>query len=225
MTKKLVLKVTYFKLLFFFNLAIFPQEEVKKVEIVSTDNQIVELFDKLGDKEIKLDITDLIIFPAFEFTYEKIQDPYSSFGLGLFLNLSDHNSSNRNWSDVVTITPFYRFYFFNKKDYGGAGFFAEIFSKFSFAKQDVLYYDDNPDLSFEEMYINVEENFFDIAPGASIGQKWLNRKGWTFEVSVGVGRFLLNNDDEDIPDGSGRLMSSSRPQAAFRGGFTIGKRF
>ena len=75
------------------------------------------------------------------------------------------------------------------------------------------------------MYNNVEENFFDIAPGASIGQKWLNRKGWTFEVSVGVGRFLLNNDDEDIPDGSGRLMSSSRPQAAFRGGFTIGKRF
>tara|TARA_B100001093_G_scaffold16567_1_gene15083 strand:- start:9285 stop:9959 length:675 start_codon:yes stop_codon:yes gene_type:complete len=224
MTKKFVLNVFYFKLLLLFNLAIFSQEEVKKVEIVSTDNQIVELFDKLGDKEIKLDITDLIIFPAFEFTFEKIQDPYSSIGLGLFLNLSDHNSSNRNWSDVVTITPFYRFYFFNKKDYGGAGFFAEIFSKFSFAKQDVLYY--NPDLSFEEMYNTEEENFFDIAPGASIGQKWLNRKGWTFEVSVGFGRFLLNNYDEDIPvDGSGREISSSRPQAAFRGGFTIGKRF
>ena len=224
MTKQFVLKVSYFKLLFLFNLAIFSQEEVKKVEIVSTDNQIVELFDKLGHKEIKLDITDLIIFPAFEFTYEKIHDPYSSIGLGLFLNLSDHNSSNRNWSDVVTITPFYRFYFFNKKDYGGAGFFAEIFSKFSFAKQDVLYYD--PNLSFEEMYKTVEENFFDIAPGASIGQKWLNKKGWTFEVSVGFGRFLLNNDDEDTPaDGSGRVMSSSRPQAAFRGGFTIGKRF
>ena len=224
MTKKFVLKVSHFKLLLLFNLAIFSQEEVKKVEIVSTDNQIVELFDKLGDKEIKLDITDLIIFPAFEFTFEKIQDPYSSIGLGLFLNLSDHNSSNRNWSDVVTITPFYRFYFFNKKDYGGAGFFAEIFSKFSFAKQDVLYY--NPDLSFEEMYNTEEENFFDIAPGASIGQKWLNRKGWTFEVSVGFGRFLLNNDDEDTPvDGYGRVMSSSRPQAAFRGGFTIGKRF
>ena len=224
MTKQFVLKVSYFKLLFLFNLAIFSQEEVKKVEIVSTDNQIVELFDKLGHKEIKLDITDLIIFPAFEFTFEKIQDPYSSIGLGLFLNLSDHNSSNRNWSDVVTITPFYRFYFFNKKDYGGAGFFAEIFSKFSFAKQDVLYYD--PDLSFEEMYKTVEENFFDIAPGASIGQKWLNKKGWTFEVSIGFGRFLLNNDDEDTPaDGSGRVMSSSRPQAAFRGGFTIGKRF
>ena len=224
MTKKFVLKVSHFKLLLLFNLAIFSQEEVKKVEIVSTDNQIVELFDKLGDKEIKLDITDLIIFPAFEFTFEKIQDPYSSIGLGLFLNLSDHNSSNRNWSDVVTITPFYRFYFFNKKDYGGAGFFAEIFSKFSFAKQDVLYY--NPDLSSEEMYNTEEENFFDIAPGASIGQKWLNRKGWTFEVSVGFGRFLLNNDDEDTPvDGSGRVVSSSRPQAAFRGGFTIGKRF
>jgi len=224
MTKKFVLKVSHFKLLLLFNLAIFSQEEVKKVEIVSTDNQIVELFDKLGDKEIKLDITDLIIFPAFELTFEKIQDPYSSIGLGLFLNLSDHNSSNRNWSDVVTITPFYRFYFFNKKDYGGAGFFAEIFSKFSFAKQDVLYY--NPDLSFEEMYNTEEENFFDIAPGASIGQKWLNRKGWTFEVSVGFGRFLLNNDDEDMPvDGSGRVISSSRPQAAFRGGFTIGKRF
>ena len=58
----------------------------------------------------------------------------------------------------------------------------------------------------------VEENFFDIAPGAAIGQKWINKKGWTFEISGGVGRFLLNKDE-------------IRPEFLLRGGFSIGKRF
>ncbi|GIR10616.1 MAG: hypothetical protein CM15mP22_0360 [Gammaproteobacteria bacterium] len=46
------------------------------------------------------------------------------------------------------MTPYYRFYFFNKRDYGGAGFFAEIFSKFSSMRYDVEYYNynSNPDL-------------------------------------------------------------------------------
>ena len=68
-----------------------------------------------------------------------------------------------------------------------------------------------------------EENFFDIAPGASIGQKWINKKGWTFEISAGVGRFLLNKDE--YSEELGRAVESRRPEALLRGGFSIGKRF
>ena len=70
---------------------------------------------------------------------------------------------------------------------------------------------------------NVEENFFDIAPGAAIGQKWVNKKGWTFEITGGVGRFLLNKDENN--EEIGRAVESSRPEALLRGGFSIGKRF
>ena len=199
-------------------------QEVQKVEVLKNDNQINELFDELGANELKLDLIDMIALPAFDITYERIKDPYSSFGASIFLNLSDNDSGNTNWTDKVSITPFYRFYFFNKRDYGGAGFFAEIFTKFSFGKHDVEYYNYNPDqinpgIDYWEV---VEENFFDIAPGAGIGQKWLNKKGWTFEINLGVGRFLLNKDETST---IGQEITSLRPKAAFKGGFSIGKRF
>ena len=199
-------------------------QEVQKVEVLKNDNQINELFDELGANELKLDLIDMIALPAFDITYERIKDPYSSFGASLFLNVSDNDSGNTNWTDKVSITPFYRFYFFNKRDYGGAGFFAEIFTKFSFGKHDVEYYNYNtdqinPGIDYWEI---VEEDFFDIAPGAGIGQKWLNKKGWTFEINLGVGRFLLNKDETST---IGQEITSLRPQAALKGGFSIGKRF
>ena len=143
----------------------------------------------------------------------------------MFINAGDNDSASRNWTDKFSLTPFYRFYFFNKRDYGGAGFFAEIFTKFSSGKHDVDYYNSNPDPNNPgiDYWETVEENFFDIAPGAAIGQKWVNKKGWTFEITGGVGRFLLNKDDNS--DELGRAVESSRPEALLRGGFSIGKRF
>ena len=195
-------------------------QTVQKVEIVKNDNQITDLFEELGQNELKLDLIDLLGFPAFDINYERILDPYSSFGLGIFLIIND--STSRNWTDKLTLSPFYRFYFFNKRDYGGAGFFAEIFTKFSSGKHDVEYQNFGDNSGSD--YIRIEEeNFFDIAPGAAIGQKWVNKKGWTFEITGGVGRFLLNKDEND--SSTGQEIFSNRPEAVLRGGFSIGKRF
>ena len=97
-------------------------QEVQKVEIIKTDDQISNLFDQLGSNEIKLDLIDIIAYPAFDITYEKIKNPYNSFGASLFINFS--SEQNSDWVDKFSLTPYYRFYFFNKKDYGGAGFFC-----------------------------------------------------------------------------------------------------
>ena len=130
-----------------------------------------------------------------------------------------------SWTDKFSLTPFYRFYFFNKKDFGGSGFFSEIFSKFGFGKHDVEYYNynpnnDGPGIDYWEV---VEEDYFDIALGAAIGNKWINKKGWTFEISFGVGRFLLNSTKEN--SSIGRDVNSLKPEAVIRGGLSIGKRF
>ena len=200
-------------------------QTVQKVEVVKNDNQITDLFEELGSNEFKVDLLDLLASTSFDITYERIKDPYSSFGASMYINLTDDNSS-ANWVDQFSLTPFYRFYFFNKKDYGGAGFFAEIFSKFSSMKYDVEYYNYNPDpnqpgIDYWEI---MEETGFSIALGAGIGQKWINKKGWTFEINFGVGRFLTNDSENDdyIP---GRSVTSYRPEAAIKGGFSIGKRF
>ena len=211
-------------LILLFSICISSQE-VQQVEVLKNDNQITDLFDELGQNELKLDLADMLGFPAFDINYERIKDPYSSFGVSLFLNVSNNDSASTNWTDKFTLSPFYRFYFFNKKDYGGAGFFAEIFTKFSFGKNDVEYYNFNPDPNNPgiDYWETIEENFFDIAPGAGIGQKWLNKKGWTFEINVGVGRYLLNKDFNT--DSSGQEVNYLRPVAAFKGGLFIGKRF
>lgn len=191
-------------------------QEVQKVEIIKTDDQISNLFDQLGTNEIKLDLIDLIAYPAFDITYEKIKNPYNSIGASLFINFS--SEQNSDWVDKFSLTPYYRFYFFNKKDYGGAGFFAEVFSKFSSGRTEYnIYYEDQPSgfSRWESEIINQ----FDIALGASIGQKWVNKMGWTFEVNFGVGRFITNNQNEDY---NGYY---SRPEATVKGGLSIGKRF
>jgi len=104
-------------------------------------------------------------------------------------------------------------------------FFSEIFSKFSFEKHDVEYYNyntdnDSPGIDYWEV---VEEDYFDIALGAAIGNKWVNKKGWTFEISFGVGRFLLNTTEENST--IGKDVNSLKPEAVIRGGLSIGKRF
>ena len=65
---------------------------------------------------------------------------------------------------------------------------------------------------------------WDIAPGVGFGRKWVNRKGWTFEYMLGFGRYLFaNSRNDDITDvGS---VSDYRPEATFKGGISIGKRF
>ena len=84
-------------------------QEVQKVEIIKTDDQISNLFDQLGTNEIKLDLIDIIAYPAFDITYEKIKNPYNSFGASLFINFS--SEQNSDWVDKFSLTPYYRFYF------------------------------------------------------------------------------------------------------------------
>ena len=213
MHKLKIMKKVFLLLIAFSNFLI--AQEVQKVEIVRTDDQISNLFDELGTNEIKLDLIDIIAYPAFNITYEKIKNPYNSFGASIFINFS--GEVNADWVDNFSLTPFYRFYFFNKKDYGGAGFFAEVFSKFSSGKSEyTIYYEDQPPGLPRWESDTISQ--FDIALGASIGQKWVNKMGWTFEINFGVGRFITNNQTDDY-------NGYYRPEATIRGGLSIGKRF
>ena len=130
-------KLTLFFFLCYFN--IYGQNTIEEVRVIKDDKQIDALFDKIGSNELKLDILDILSQPALQITYEKINDPYSSFGADIFLNFNDTNASG-SWSDKLALTPFYRFYFFDKRDFGGSGFFTEVFSKFSFGESYVEYY-------------------------------------------------------------------------------------
>ena len=198
-------------------------QDVQQVEVIKNDKQVEELFDQLGDSEIKLDVIDLLSQPALNIGYEKINDSYSSYGADIFLNFNDNNAS-RSWSEKFSLNPFYRFYFLNKTDFGGEGYFAEIFIKFSNIEynRETYYYDPMPN---EPYTINEEIKVWDIAPGFGVGRKWVNKKGWTFEYMVGVGRFLFTDNGNDDCTNCGYDVYDNRAEATFKGGISIGKRF
>jgi len=212
-----------------FTIVSYSQNDVQNVRVIKDDSQVTELVNILGKNEIKLDVIDLLFQPALSLSYERISDSYSSFGGDIFINFNNNNSSV-SWSDRFSISPFYRFYFLNKKDFGGAGFFVELFSKFSFGQETVEYaygiYNSEPPQPYYEF---VDENYFDIGLGVGIGRKWINKKGITFEIMFGIGRYLLDEvggvDDEAIPFGVDDVFRNHRPEVTVKGGISIGKRF
>ena len=197
-------------------------QDVQQVEVLKNDKQVTDLFDKIGDSEIKLDVIDFLTQPALNIGYEIINDSYSSYGAEVFLNFNDNNTS-RSLSEKFSLNPFYRFYFLNKTDFGGEGYFAEVFIKFANIKydRDTYFYNPMPN----EPYSTTEEiKAWDIAPGVGVGRKWVNKKGWTFEYMLGFGRYLFASSQNDNPD-SNYEVENYRPEATFKGGISIGKRF
>ena len=192
------MKKTLLILFFLVPLYIISQE-VQKVEVVKSDTQIENLNELLGQNEIKVDFLDFILFPALTLGYEKNRNSSTAYGATMFINFDTELGSE--WNDKFAITPYYRFYFLESQDYGGYGVFAEIFTKFSSAKT--------------ENYSDAKsESYTDISPGLAVGRKWINRKGFTFELMFGVGRNLLY--DEDV---------NGMNTATIRSGVSIGKRF
>jgi hypothetical protein len=190
---------------------LFAQNKDNEVVVIKSDNQIEEFTSSLGQNELRLDFLDLLIFPALSVGFEKINDSSSGYGATLFLNLGGEDTIAEVYNDKFALTPYYRFYFLQSEDYGGYGIFAEIFTKFSFGKYEKFndFWDQNQN--------NETLSYSDIAPGLAVGRKWINRKGFTFELLFGVGRNLLykSKDDDSI----------SRTAGIVRAGISVGKRF
>jgi hypothetical protein len=190
---------------------LFAQNKDNEVVVIKSDNQIEEFTSSLGQNELRLDFLDLLVFPALSVGFEKINDSSSGYGATLFLNLGGEDTIAEVYNDKFALTPYYRFYFLQSEDYGGYGIFAEIFTKFSFGKYEKFndFWDQNQN--------NETLSYSDIAPGLAVGRKWINRKGFTFELLFGVGRNLLykSKDDDSI----------SRTAGIVRAGISVGKRF
>jgi len=188
------------------------QEPPKKVTVIKSDQQIENFTSSLGKNELKIDFLDFLIGPALTIGYEKINNSSSGFGTTLLLNLGGDDTSVDLIRDKFALTPYYRFYFLQSEDFGGYGIFAEVFTKFSSSEHRVSNYQGGS---------SKITNYFDIAPGLAVGRKWINRKGFTFELLFGVGRNILYSDDEDDEGYS----EGTRTAGKVRAGVTLGKRF
>jgi hypothetical protein len=147
--------------------------------------------------EIKLDAFDLAFFSALDIGYENLFREEMSFGISMFINFK----ASETYYEKFALTPFYRFYFFNNQEKGSKGHYIEVFSKFASGTNKELEYYNNT---------NLEDDYFDVNLGISVGKKWISNSGFVLEVSFGGGRNLG--------------FSKSSPDYAFRGGVSLGYR-
>ncbi|WP_299553559.1 hypothetical protein [Seonamhaeicola sp.] len=143
--------------------------------------------------EIKLNGI-LLILGVFEPSYEFILNEESAIGISAFLPF------DKDVTDEIKyyISPYYRMYFGNKNN--ASGFFGEAFGMLN-----------NSNREFD-LFDTEEDNFkTDFALGFGFGGKWVNKRGFIFELSMGIGRNLFYNDDDDPLVG--------------KGGITLGYRF
>lgn len=144
--------------------------------------------------EVKVGAIKLLAGPILEGTYEYINNGDFTYGISVLGNLDTKNDYYEDFS----LTPFARFYFQETKEFGAKGLFVEGFAKYSTGRYDYDSYD-------------LDRKYSAAALGVSVGQKWINRTGFVFEVLAGIGRTLGNSD--------------VKPDFIFRGDLNLGYRF
>ena len=146
------------------------EEKVIKIEVVN-DSSLDAAYPK-GENELRVNALSFLTVSDINIFYEKILNRSSSFGLSMFINGGDDvgDITERKFA----INPYYRFYFFNSKEYGARGFFVEGFSSFA----------------------SLESESLQVSLGMSIGQKWVNTHGFSFELFLGLSRYITDSDNE-----------------------------
>ena len=166
------------------------------------------------DKKNEITLTPLVLIVSgwADISYEYLINNKSSFGVDVQFNDnkkifdSDGDSvPNRDYRNF-SITPNYRVYFSNKY---ARGFFVEGFGMLHRYKD--YYYDYNSD-----SYNYETKNITEFSLGISVGGKWVTKSGFVTEIFGGIGRNILNSNDDDGFDPI---------NMAGRIGVSIGKRF
>ncbi|MDC7999222.1 hypothetical protein [Gilvibacter sediminis] len=157
--------------------------------------------------ELRLDAIEALAIPNIEINYEYVLSRYSGVGAAINIGLED----SFNEYQAFALTPFYRQYFFNKKEYGARGFFVEGMLQFAFGKEEFT--EEFAGIPDREVpgFITTDESWFNTGIGIAVGQKWVSNNGFVFELSIGGGRYLLSPD--------------FGPEGFFRGGLLVGYRF
>jgi len=168
------------------------------ISTIAQDNDVN--LNEINDKkhEIRIDAAEGLIIPAIDLSYEYVLSRYSGVGASINISLNSDDILGQNFS----FTPYYRQYFFNKKDYGARGFFAEGLLQYA-TGEDVFF---NLDASNEEL-----DDWSQFGIGFAIGQKWVSRNGFVIELLAGGGRYFGGED--------------FAPGGFFRGGISVGYRF
>ncbi len=151
--------------------------------------------------EIKINVTNFIIFSYGDLAYERLINEESSFGVSFVFNIGINDDAELpDYGRKFSVTPYYRQYF--SRSYA-KGFFIEGFSMIHGGEDEVF-----NQITFE---FDRNESYTNVAFGVSVGGKFVTGNGFVAEVYAGIGRNLLNTNASTALVG--------------RGGVSVGYRF
>jgi len=172
------MKKTFLGLLLLTSLFSFAQDEIQE--------------EKVKHSEIKVNTANLILFKSADFSYEYLIDSESSVGVSVLFNLRDTNSSEDIfYNEKFAFTPYYRRYFSSQYAWG---FFLEAFGMYNVQDRTHDVYTNNGFPSDYE-YVVSDETSNNIAFGIAVGGKFVSKKGFLFEVFGGVGRNIIQSNE------------------------------
>lgn len=139
---------------------------------------------QFGKNEIKLNMFYLVIGAA-ELSYERNLNDASSIGMSVLIPIGEGARDEINF----VLTPYYRLFFGNKP---AQGFFFEGFGMLNSTKTYQYFNQVN-----NGFFTTTEErkNVVDFALGFAIGGKFVLREKIVAEVTGGIGRNLLNSNE------------------------------
>ncbi|WP_062052624.1 DUF3575 domain-containing protein [Aquimarina longa] len=143
---------------------------------------VLNLYEKKN--EVKLNVV-APLFGAFEISYERILNKKSSLGVSA---LSVFNSKSSDDDLNHSISSYYRRYFGKKY---ASGFFVEGFGMLSSIDGKKMADTDG------NLTLNEGSDVIDFSIGLGIGNKWVTKSGFVFEVNAGYGKLLFNANETD----------------------------
>ena len=136
------------------------EDKVVKVELVK--NNSFEDTEADWKHKMRVNLFSLIAFKTIDISYERILDPGNSIGVSMLIKTNDEDEVNQ----IFSITPFYRMYFLNRKDYESRGLFLVLFIPIT--SIEAVPGESN---SFEDYDSEITESFIAIGLGASLEKK------------------------------------------------------
>ena len=152
--------------------------------------------ERVPHSEVKVNAFNLIVFKCVDFSYEYLLDSESSIGISTLINLQDKEDRDfldgPYYNEKFAITPYYRRYFSSRYAWG---FFLEAFGSYNVqddTNENYIYIAEIDDYD----YVLSDETSSNVAFGIAIGGKFVTKKGFLFEVFGGVGRNIIQSNND-----------------------------
>lgn len=158
--------------------------------------------------EIRLNMLEMLARTTINVSYERFLSPQTSIGATTMIALNDE------YYEHFEFAPSFRLYFSDDILELRKSIFVEVFLAFV-AAEDTHYYDYYCDYPAQAISASTDTQGLSIAPcgypnysrepeaefalGMMLGKKWVNQSNFTFELGVGFGRYLTQNDNEAYP--------------------------